>query len=114
MGNGRVNRNNADTRACCSLETAGKLRDYAPLRDQRQVPSARVPRRQNWQPQRKSPRHPAGIRPGRTCRRRSRASAGSDWLTSYRTQVDRGLGYVRDRYGSPCGAWNHSVSLNWY
>ena len=69
---------------------------------------------QNWQPQRKSPRHPAGIRPGRTCRRRSRASAGSDWLTSYRTQADWGLGYVRDRYGSPCGAWNHSVSLNWY
>ena len=42
------------------------------------------------------------------------ASAGSDWLTSYRTQVDWGLGYIRDRYGSPCGAWNHSVSMNWY
>lgn len=42
------------------------------------------------------------------------ASAGSDWLTSYRTQIEWGLGYIRDRYGSPCGAWNHSVSLNWY
>ncbi|WP_235008900.1 hypothetical protein [Arthrobacter sp. SLBN-122] len=42
------------------------------------------------------------------------ASAGSDWLTSYRTQVEWGLGYIRDRYGSPCGAWNHSIALNWY
>jgi len=42
------------------------------------------------------------------------ASAGSDWLTSYRTQIDWGLGYIRDRYGSPCGAWSHEVALNWY
>jgi hypothetical protein len=42
------------------------------------------------------------------------SSAGSDWLTSYRTQIEWGLGYIRDRYGSPCAAWNHSVSLNWY
>ncbi|MDQ0144262.1 lytic transglycosylase domain-containing protein [Pseudarthrobacter niigatensis] len=42
------------------------------------------------------------------------ASAGSDWLTSYRTQVDWGLGYIKDRYGSPCAAWNHSAALNWY
>lgn len=42
------------------------------------------------------------------------ASAGGDWLTSYRTQIEWGLGYIRDRYGSPCAAWNHSVSLNWY
>ncbi|MHC6592558.1 aggregation-promoting factor C-terminal-like domain-containing protein [Arthrobacter sp. C152] len=42
------------------------------------------------------------------------ASAGSDWLTSYRTQVDWGLGYIRDRYATPCGAWSHSVALNWY
>ncbi|WP_235564233.1 lytic transglycosylase domain-containing protein [Arthrobacter sp. Soil762] len=42
------------------------------------------------------------------------ASAGSDWLTSYRTQVNWGLSYIADRYGSPCGAWNHSVANNWY
>lgn len=42
------------------------------------------------------------------------ASSGSDWLTSYRTQVEWGLGYILDRYGSPCGAWNHSVIRNWY
>lgn len=42
------------------------------------------------------------------------ASAGSDWLTNYRTQIEWGLGYIRDRYGSPCGAWAHEVSNNWY
>ncbi|WP_457962591.1 lytic transglycosylase domain-containing protein [Arthrobacter sp. D1-29] len=42
------------------------------------------------------------------------ATAGSDWLTSYRTQVEWGLKYIADRYGSPCGAWNHSVAYNWY
>jgi hypothetical protein len=36
------------------------------------------------------------------------------WLTSYRTQVERGLGYIGQRYGSPCAAWNHSVQRNWY
>ena len=41
-------------------------------------------------------------------------SAGSDWLSNYRTQIDWGLGYIRDRYGSPCGAWGHEVSNNWY
>lgn len=42
------------------------------------------------------------------------SSAGSDWLTSYRTQIEWGLGYIRGRYGSPCGAWNHSAANNWY
>jgi len=42
------------------------------------------------------------------------ASAGSDWLTNYRTQIEWGLGYIRDRYGSPCGAWDHEVSIGWY
>lgn len=42
------------------------------------------------------------------------ASAGSDWVTSYRTQIEWGLGYIRGRYGSPCAAWDHSVARNWY
>ncbi|MEE2523426.1 lytic transglycosylase domain-containing protein [Pseudarthrobacter sp. J75] len=42
------------------------------------------------------------------------ASAGSDWLTNYRTQVEWGLSYIDARYGSPCGAWAHSVAVNWY
>ena len=32
-------------------------------------------------------------------------SAGADWLTSGRTQVRWGLGYIRALYGTPCGAW---------
>ncbi|WP_434618821.1 coiled-coil domain-containing protein [Arthrobacter sp. A5] len=42
------------------------------------------------------------------------AESGSDWLTNYRTQINWGLGYIRDRYGSPCGAWAHEVAQNWY
>jgi septal ring factor EnvC (AmiA/AmiB activator) len=42
------------------------------------------------------------------------ADTGSDWLTNYRTQIDWGLGYIGNRYGSPCGAWSHEVSNNWY
>ena len=42
------------------------------------------------------------------------ASAGSDWRTNAHTQISWGLGYIADRYGSPCGAWSHSKSHNWY
>lgn len=42
------------------------------------------------------------------------ASAGSDWLTNYRTQVEWGLSYIQDRYRSPCAAWEHSMAVNWY
>ena len=36
------------------------------------------------------------------------ASAGADWATNPATQITWGLGYIQDRYGSPCGAWAHS------
>ncbi len=42
------------------------------------------------------------------------ASAGSDWATNPVTQIRWGLGYIEDRYGSPCGAWAHSESHGWY
>lgn len=42
------------------------------------------------------------------------ASAGADWATNPATQIEWGLGYIRDRYGSPCGAWAHSESSGWY
>lgn len=42
------------------------------------------------------------------------ASAGADWRTNYRTQITWGLGYIADRYGSPCGAWSHSQRYGWY
>jgi hypothetical protein len=42
------------------------------------------------------------------------ASAGADWQDNAETQIKWGLGYIADRYGSPCGAWGHSESYNWY
>ncbi len=42
------------------------------------------------------------------------ASAGADWQTSAATQVSWGLGYISGRYGTPCGAWQHSQSRGWY
>lgn len=42
------------------------------------------------------------------------ASAGADWRTNPATQIKWGLGYIKDRYGSPGGAWAHEQSANWY
>ncbi|MDQ1129111.1 hypothetical protein [Microbacterium sp. SORGH_AS_0888] len=42
------------------------------------------------------------------------ASAGADWRTNGNTQVDWGLAYISDVYGSPCGAWGHSQATGWY
>ena len=42
------------------------------------------------------------------------ASAGADWQTNAATQIKWGLGYIKGRYGSPCGAWGHSQSVGWY
>jgi len=45
---------------------------------------------------------------------RKMATAGADWRTNPATQLAWGLGYIADRYGTPCSAWAHSVSTNWY
>jgi Transglycosylase SLT domain len=42
------------------------------------------------------------------------ATFGSDWATNPETQIKWGLSYIRDSYGSPCGAWSHSESYGWY
>jgi hypothetical protein len=42
------------------------------------------------------------------------AKAGSDWRTNPATQIEWGLGYIKGRYGSPCSAWGHFQSRNWY
>ncbi|MUL39758.1 lytic transglycosylase domain-containing protein [Streptomonospora sp. PA3] len=42
------------------------------------------------------------------------ATAGSDWQTNPATQIEWGLGYIEDRYGSPCEAWSHSQANGWY
>ena len=42
------------------------------------------------------------------------ATAGSDYLTNYKTQIEWGLSYIRNRYGTPTSAWNHSCRKGWY
>ena len=42
------------------------------------------------------------------------SSAGPHWQTSARTQILWGLRYIKVRYGSPEGAWNHELSTGWY
>jgi hypothetical protein len=42
------------------------------------------------------------------------ASAGADWLTNPATQIKWGLGYIKNLYGTPCGAWGHETSYGWY
>ena len=42
------------------------------------------------------------------------ASAGADWQSNAATQIRWGLTYIQGRYGSPCGAWAHEESDNWY
>lgn len=42
------------------------------------------------------------------------ASAGSDYLTNYKTQINWGLSYIKSRYGSPSNAWSSFQSKGWY
>ncbi len=42
------------------------------------------------------------------------AAYGADWQTNPSTQLAWGLAYIRDRYGSPCGAWGFWESNSWY
>ncbi|GIH27388.1 hypothetical protein Aph01nite_56980 [Acrocarpospora phusangensis] len=42
------------------------------------------------------------------------ARMGGDWRINPQTQIRWGLKYIKGRYGSPCGAWGHFRSHNWY
>ncbi len=42
------------------------------------------------------------------------ASEGSDYKTNGKTQIRWGLKYIKNRYGSPSGAWAHSQQKGWY
>ncbi|MFL6139475.1 MAG: lytic transglycosylase domain-containing protein [Frankiaceae bacterium] len=42
------------------------------------------------------------------------ASAGPDWHDDAATQIRWGLGYIDDRYGTPCAAWEHSQEYDFY
>ncbi|NYJ08743.1 transglycosylase SLT domain-containing protein [Petropleomorpha daqingensis] len=42
------------------------------------------------------------------------ASTGIAKTSDGYRQIDAGLIYIDNRYGSPCGAWSHSKSTGWY
>ncbi len=42
------------------------------------------------------------------------ASAGADWAWNPATQIVWGLGYIGDRYGTPCAADSFQWSRGWY
>ncbi len=42
------------------------------------------------------------------------ASAGEDWESNPVTQIAWGLGYINERYGSPCAAWSFWQANHWY
>ncbi|MGA8248169.1 MAG: lytic transglycosylase domain-containing protein, partial [Nocardioides sp.] len=42
------------------------------------------------------------------------ATVGADWRTDPVTQIKWGLGYIQERYGSPCGAWGFKQGHGWY
>lgn len=69
-------------------------------------------RESGWNVHSGSPNGPYGIpqaNPGTKM-----ASAGSDWMSSATTQITWGLGYIKSRYNTPCGAWSHFQSVGWY
>ena len=72
-----------------------------------------IMRESRWNPYADNPRSSAyGIPqalPGRKM-----ASAGADWRTNPATQIRWGLGYVKQRYGTPCSAWGFKRSHGWY
>jgi hypothetical protein len=42
------------------------------------------------------------------------ATAGPNWQTDATTQIKWGLGYIKGRYGTPCGAWAFWQGHGWY
>ena len=39
---------------------------------------------------------------------------GAGWQTSYQTQINWGINYIKSRYGNPTAAWSHSSRYGWY
>jgi hypothetical protein len=69
-------------------------------------------RESGWNPHAANPSGAYGIPQSLTGSKM--ASAGPDWQNDPVTQIKWGLGYIKDRYGSPCGAWGHSQATGWY
>lgn len=41
-------------------------------------------------------------------------TVGGDWQTNPATQITWGMGYITNRYGTPCKAMAHSRAIGWY
>ena len=39
---------------------------------------------------------------------------GTGWEYNAKVQIDWGLSYILERYGTPCGAWGHETTYGWY
>jgi hypothetical protein len=91
----------------------GMLADYGWSSDQFSCLDSLYVRESGWNPSAANPSSGAyGIPqalPGDKM-----AVYGSDWETNPETQLEWGLAYIQDRYGSPCGAWSFWLSNNWY
>jgi len=91
----------------------GMLSEFGWGQDQWSCLNSLWQRESNWNPRARNPSSGAyGIPqslPGSKM-----ASAGADWQTNPATQIRWGLGYIKGRYGSPCGAWGHSQQRGWY
>ena len=42
------------------------------------------------------------------------AKFGRDYRTNWKVQVNWGLDYIKNRYGTPSNAWKHSQRKGWY
>jgi len=42
------------------------------------------------------------------------SSSGPDWQNNATTQIKWGLGYIAERYSTPCGAWSYWQGNGWY
>lgn len=41
-------------------------------------------------------------------------SVADDWRTNPATQIKWGLNYIKNRYGTPCKAWQYFLDVGWY
>lgn len=42
------------------------------------------------------------------------ATYGGDWQTNPATQIKWGLNYIKNKYSTPCGAWQFFLNNGWY
>jgi hypothetical protein len=83
-----------------------KLKDFGWDSSQFTCLDAIWTRESNWNPRAENPYSGAyGIPQALPASKM--ASAGADYLTNATTQIMWGLGYIKARYGSPCGAWSY-------